>query len=646
MEGGARRLRYEPALDGVRAIAVLAVVAYHLGWSWAPGGFLGVDVFFVLSGYLITGLLVAEWGARHRISLVGFYARRVRRLLPALFVLLVAVAVFWAVAVPSDELGGLRRDGIASLLYYANWHFTYSGQSYFALVAAPSPLRHVWSLAIEEQFYLLWPLTVMAAMAVGRGSRRVLAGVCGLGVVASVVLTVVLFRAADPSRVYYGTDTRAHELLVGALFALVPAGSAAQRWFSSRAARAVGLLAAGGCVAAFAVVSDHDQAYYHGGSLLFAMLVGLVIVTSIGPVRAGVASGLASAPLVWVGLRSYGIYLWHWPVIVYLTEGRTGLRGTALDLARIALTLAIAAVSFKVVERPIREQRVVLPVRRLAVPVAFVVALATILVGTSGATTPAPYLRAKPGTVLQGPGARGPDGARSAKVELVGDSVAASIQSALGRALSRVGFSMQAATVPGCGLVEGVVLDAHGDPYPFADACARVVPSAAIGAVASARPDFVLWLSAWETQDRVIGGHVVRLGTPDGDAEMLQAIDRSVTGLTATGARLLLVTPPPTVNGDERRITPDETRRYLLLDTLLRRYADAHRDRVRIVELAKIVCPGGPPCPQTVHGVRLRPRDGSHFEGAGATWVSARLAALIERCATLPTSLSCGVPDR
>jgi len=166
-------IRYQPALDGLRAFAVAAVIAYHFGAGWAPGGFLGVDAFFVLSGFLITSLLLTEWGRNGRISLPGFWARRARRLLPALLVVLGAIALYAAVLAPASQLDTLRGDGISSLFYFANWHFVLSGQSYFDLFSLPSPMRHLWSLAIEEQFYLVWPLVVLACLRVGRGSRKV-----------------------------------------------------------------------------------------------------------------------------------------------------------------------------------------------------------------------------------------------------------------------------------------------------------------------------------------------------------------------------------------------------------------------------------------------------------------------------------------
>ena len=203
------QLAYQPSLDGLRALAVAAVVVFHLHETGLTGGFLGVDTFFVLSGFLITTLLVLEWRRTTSIGLIAFWARRARRLLPALILLLIAVAVFAHFEVPTTELHRLRWDGIAGLFYVANWRFVASSQSYFDLFSAASPFRHLWSLAIEEQFYLVWPLVTIACLRLGHGRLRILAAIAAVGTVGSVIVMAVLYNADDPSRAYYGTDARA-----------------------------------------------------------------------------------------------------------------------------------------------------------------------------------------------------------------------------------------------------------------------------------------------------------------------------------------------------------------------------------------------------------------------------------------------------
>jgi peptidoglycan/LPS O-acetylase OafA/YrhL len=662
VEGERTGLRYEPALDGIRAVAVLAVVGYHLGWGFIGGGFLGVDAFFVLSGYLITRLLVAEWSLHDRISLSGFYARRALRLLPALFLVLAAVAVYWELRTPSDQLSGLRGDALASLFYVSNWRFIATGQSYFAQFATPSPLLHLWSLAIEEQFYLIWPLIVIASMKVARGSRWVLVTVCAVGIVTSGALMAALFDPVDASRAYYGTDARVHALLVGALFALVPVASALGRWFSSRWCRVLGGVAAAGVLLAILTASDDIAAYYRGGSLLYAVLVGLVIVTVVGSATAGLARLLSIAPMLWIGIRSYGIYLWHWPVIVYMTAARTGLEGLTLDAARIAVTFGAAALSYTFVERPIRMRRWARPVRRVVLPTAFVAVAGLIVVSTAGATAPPDFLAGKPGEVQTTPSSAvqpDPGAATSTTVpgavgftpggehvQLLGDSVAASIKTRLGDALGQSGIAMSATTIPGCGNVEGFVLRNSGEQVPWAVACDKAVRGAEPDLVAQAKPDAIVWLNTWDAFDRTLDGAKVRAGTPDGDRALLAALDRSVTRLAIDGRRVLFVIAPTPTTGDEPSEWPSDPGRFLGLERVMRTYAAAHPDRASVVNLAALVCPNGPPCPQEVDGVRLRPLDGWHFDDAGAHWVAQRLAPLIERCLREPENALCGEPAK
>src|SRR2546430_14428904 len=217
---GTPSFTYQPALDGLRALAVLGVLLYHAGVSWAPGGFLGVDAFFVLSGFLITSLLVDEWRTRGRIDFRRFWARRARRLLPALVLVVIAVGAYAVFGARPDELGRIRRDTLGSVLYVANWRQLFES-SYFAKLATPSPLRHTWSLGIEEQWYLVWPLALVVMVRVTAGRRWAVIGMAAALAFGSAALMAVLFDPGDPSRVYYGTDTRAQALLLGAVLAFL-----------------------------------------------------------------------------------------------------------------------------------------------------------------------------------------------------------------------------------------------------------------------------------------------------------------------------------------------------------------------------------------------------------------------------------------
>jgi peptidoglycan/LPS O-acetylase OafA/YrhL len=347
--------RYLPALDGLRALAVSAVIAYHLGLPWARGGFLGVDFFFVVSGFLITGILLREFAEAGRLDLGNFYARRARRLLPALFVVIAAIVAFTAIRPGAPGTAGLRGDVGAALGYVANWRFVLSGQGYFARFTVPSPLRHTWSLAIEEQYYIIWPIVLIGILRItGQSKRWALIIVAALAGASALTMAMLFHPGSDPSRAYYGTDSRAFELLIGSGSAIWLAGRAQPGRWARRllhVAGAVSLLALG---LAFLRVSDSSAWMYRGGFLGVSVL-GAIIVASATRDDAGPLGALLSfGPLPWVGRLSYGLYLWHWPVIDLLTREQTGLAGRPLMALQVGVSVAAAVASYYLIERPIR----------------------------------------------------------------------------------------------------------------------------------------------------------------------------------------------------------------------------------------------------------------------------------------------------
>lgn len=345
---------YVPGLDGMRAVAVLAVIAFHLGFSWAQGGLLGVGVFFVLSGYLITDLLVAEYHRRGRVALPQFWLRRARRLLPALFVMLFVVTG-WVTLFDRAQIPSLRSDLIPGIFYYSNWWFIFQHVSYFAAFGPPSPLGHLWSLAIEEQFYLVWPFLLLAGLKWIR-DRRVLIGVILAAAGASAAAMSLLYTpGTDPTRIYDGTDTRAFGLLIGAALAfLLPRGHvfAPVTRGARRVLDAVGVVALVGIFVLFWQTSEYDPFLYQGGLVLLSVLTALVTAVVVHP-GARLGTWLGREPLRWIGERSYGIYLWHYPVIVLTTP-----LGAAPSLVRATLqvgaSIGLAALSWKYVEQPVR----------------------------------------------------------------------------------------------------------------------------------------------------------------------------------------------------------------------------------------------------------------------------------------------------
>jgi len=514
--------QYLPALDGVRAFAVAGVLAYHLGFGWASGGYLGVDLFFVLSGFLITSLLLEEWATTARLRLGAFWARRARRLLPALFLVLFAIAAYVVLngrfgppgSAALVDLNGLRGDALATLFYVANWHAIFAHQSYFAQFSAPSPLEHTWSLAIEEQFYLFWPPILLLVLWRARGWwRRVGLVVTVVGALVSAGLMAWLYHpGADPTRVYFGTDTRIFDMLAGATIAML-AAARAQPGGRARSALHVAAPLAAVALGYFWVTAGSAGGLppgfmFRGGFLLCAVL-GAVLIADVRQFHQGpLGSALSIQPLRWIGMISYGIYLWHWPIFVYMSQARTGLSGSALDLSRIAATVALAAASYYLVERPIRRRRLAGWPRFALAPAAAALTAGLVVVATIPAvaapSTPAPSTSAVPpaaGRAVPGsggdagqvpialPAARVPSAQAPLQVMLIGDSVMNVAAPGLAAALGATG--------------EATVSDRAIDGFGLANATNwRTSIPTLIGQV---HPDLILatwsWDDSWALRD-------------------------------------------------------------------------------------------------------------------------------------------------
>ncbi len=454
------RGRHLAALDGVRACAIFGVIAYHLGFGWASGGFLGVDLFFVLSGFLITSLLLEEKAATGRIALSSFWGRRAARLLPGLLLMLVVLGAFLALFGPGPlaDLGQIRGDAVASVLYVANWHMLLSHQGYFARYAAPSPLAHTWSLGIEEQFYLLWPLVVLAVLSFGRRRWR-LSGlwVAGLGAALSAGwMAYLALDGASVSRLYYGTDTRAFDLLCGALLAFVVAARG-EVGSKSRLLSFVGPLAAGGLALFWWRAGGSSAApgrpMFEWGFFLCALLGTLVLADVRRPEPSILGRLLATAPFVFLGQISYELYLWHWPVIVELDSARLHLTGLPLAGVQVVVSLGLASATYYLFDRPVRRAAIrEWPAWLRAVSVPFGMALACLLVvaGTEPLASPVVAVSAPLAERGRLPGAGGIIGrpialrmalsrANPLRVALIGDSVMRAEAPAVAAALGATG---------------------------------------------------------------------------------------------------------------------------------------------------------------------------------------------------------------
>lgn len=347
--------RYIPALDGMRALAVLSVLFYHADVAFLSGGFLGVELFFVVSGYLITSLLLHERAEHGRTDLMGFWRRRARRLLPALWTVLGVVPAYAALALP-EELFGLREDELSAFFYVTNWQLIFSGQSYFEQVGRPPLLTHLWSLAVEEQFYIVWPLVfTWGLVKLSRRARVLLLGAACLASAAWMLHLVDPQR--DPSRVYYGSDTRAFGILFGATLACA-------LFQNPLAPRLRKLLAHTSLPALLALVGlcvglDELTPWLYPGGLLAVDAASVLLIAAVTETpHSGVGRALSVAPLRALGQRSYSLYLWHWPVFAVTRPGLDqALEGVPLLLMRLGVTFALAEASYRWIERPLRTAR-------------------------------------------------------------------------------------------------------------------------------------------------------------------------------------------------------------------------------------------------------------------------------------------------
>ncbi|MBY3619491.1 acetyltransferase [Acinetobacter sp. CUI P1] len=357
LDNSTSRRRYMPGIDGLRALSVIAVIAYHLDFNWAPGGLIGVGIFFVLSGYLITDQIIQRWKQDRSLDLKDFWIRRARRLLPAMFVMLFVTAM-WLLVFDRSRLAALQGDFISSTLYFNNWWLIFHDVSYFESFGPPSPIGHLWSLAIEEQFYFIWPLVIIVGLRLAP-QRGKLIVMCLTGAFLSALAMALIYQpGVDPSRVYYGTDTRAFALLIGAALALAWPSQNLTDKISHRSRYILDFSGAIGLITLILMIwrtNEYGQFLYYGGLVLVSILSAIVIAVLAHP-ASRLAKIMGCKPLRWIGVRSYSIYIWHYPVIILTnptvdTGGFDGFR----VLFQLGVSLLLASLSWKYIEEPIRQ---------------------------------------------------------------------------------------------------------------------------------------------------------------------------------------------------------------------------------------------------------------------------------------------------
>ncbi len=634
-------LAHVPALDGLRGAAVAAVVAFHLGYL--DGGYLGVDLFFTLSGFLITRLLIAEHHHTGGIALGSFLGRRARRLMPALLVMLAAVAVVTNLWGSTSDYAKVRGDIFATLGYVANWRSVLAENDYWALFSRPSPLQHTWSLAIEEQFYLLWPLVVTGvlvgvvrwraarpgggeALSAHRSSALswLLAVTVGIAALSAAAAALAPEGTSGVNRIYFGTDTRIASILLGAALALLVARFGEVRpGFGRHALEAGAVAAVVGLGVAWVTLSGTSGFLYDGGLALCGLAAALVIAAISHSEPGPLAKVLSLRPLCYLGLISYGVYLWHWPVITTVTAGRVGFGGLELTLLRIALSLGLALLSYHLIEKPIRHGALTGWPARLSAPVGFAAVGLLAVWATAGAVVP---LSEQPTGREALRVADDPVPAvkqASTRLLLVGDSGAYAIGETLVEAGAANDVEVVGRGTPACGVARGGGFGryATGEIVKDPPGCGDW-PDRWAGHLTEVEPDAVLlFMVAPGGVDRKVDGRWQTDCDPAYDRWYQKELETAFSVLGNKGARVSVVT----VAFYDSTIDPDASYRHTTCKNQTIRAA-AEAGDVSVLDLAGWTCESPGACQRHVtladgSEAELRP-DGMHYEGPGAIVVS------------------------
>ncbi len=489
-----------------------------------------------------------------------------------------------------------------------------------------------------------------------------LVGVCVAGVIGSVVLMSVLFDQGDPSRAYYGTDSRAHTILVGCLLALLLIV-----WKPTSRQMKIGVQVLGVIGGLYAIwawnhVGDVDPGYYGIGSLVYAVAIAAVIAAAVQPGRGPVRSPLSWRPLRWIGTISYGLYLWHWPINIWLVHWRIGFGGTAQNVLRLAVTFAFATASYYLVERPIRRGQFLglgRPALRWVAPAGILLVALTLVISTGGASKtptyfgvgnhpaacPAPRpdeLRAARTALRAGPKVAKDRAARAARILLVGDSIACSLWPGLKVVGTAAGLKPDEAAVIACGITGAELAAGAVIVPPNTDECRDLVDQNLKEGLKRGRPDVVLWVSLWERADLKRGDRTLKAGTRAWERATIRNFERVLRQVRKRGAHVVVATQAPAAPGRFHRLQEtaeaDEDASFDRLNQQLLELAGRHPKHVTIVNLAGKVCPDGPPCPAEVDGFTPRPFDGAHFSPRGAVWASEWLLPTLEAATKQPAS--------
>lgn len=661
---------FRPDVQGLRAVAILLVVLYHAGIPGISGGYVGVDVFFVISGFVITGVLLREREARRRTSLLKFYGRRARRIMPA-----ASVVIIVAVVAAYHYLGPLSGhetavDGQWTAVFLANFHFAASQTNYLASQQPPSALQNFWSLAVEEQFYIVYPTIFLLTPRFARGISLRARLVCVLFaiIVASYAFSIVFTSTNAPSA-FFSPLTRAWELALGALIAV--AGQRLRRLPPSLAAL-ISWLGLGAI--AVASITLTSSSVYPGALVAIPVLgAGLVIAGGAAQPVWGVECLLRQRPFQLLGLISYSLYLWHWPILVIATQHRGSMTLPVWDnvLLLLGATL-LATITYRVLENPVRHSSFLTRRRWASLVMGLCLIIGTLAVTTYQAHRPTLNLgvlaTATSASVCPSPSPSAVSSLRSTytsghpqkkgvsdpqQVVVVGDSTSCTLLPGLEAVGPSYGMQFENGAVVGCGVVSGLEAPLYIGNVNWAAGTAKCQGEADLvetKAIERYHPSLIVWGSQDETSSFVdntpTGSKVLHTGTPEWRSVMLRRIDDRVRQFVATGARVILLLEPPLVHSMSHQGPVNSTDlAYEHMNALLTEVAARHPGHVAAVNLEARVCPTGPPCPFVVDGFgatkatevqAIRP-DALHYLPAGSLWVA---RWLVPRIAAADKNLS------
>ena len=667
-----KRAGYMPALDAVKGLALMGVVTYHFNTEWLPGAYWTIDLFFVLSGFLITSLLLKEYQRNDRISLSGFWGRRFRRLMPAALLVLSAVAI-WAYFVNDPIVNRqVRGDGLAALGYVLNIKYVITGSSYFEAFLSPSPFRHMWSLSLEEQWYALWPIAMWLILRRGgiAAAKRAVPWLLGLSVVAAVWMAYLVSGATDPSRVYYGSDTRSQALLVGAALGIWLHGRDLDTGIARRRLDVAGSIGAAICIWMIFTASDHDLGWYRGGFLLFSLAAAPWITAVAQPTPGFLHRIFDHQPFRWFGLLTYGIYLWHWPIDVAFKRleirGKLPISGVPLFLVQSAITVAVAAACYYGFEVPIRDGRWRLP-RPRVLTVAAIGACAVMLVGftiprvdnsirfsalhqdlpksvahngsggsgatVSGVTQVAPTTTqldaVSPPSDHPAPDAPPPLApGKDPSILWVGDSSAW----VMAGVLKPPGATYYDGSAPGCGVDPAQIYLGKRlkDREPGCAAWKK-----RWGAHVGEHPDIIVVSQGFHsTFDQYVNGRRLVVGTPEWKQRYHDALQSGIDVLKPAHSRNVMLTFPCSQwRGTKTAGEEGDLARVEAVNEQIRIVASENPGWVSVVEWASFLCHDGQ-IVETIDGVDMRP-DGAHLLASSAPiafrWMMPRLLAVAQR---------------